>query len=120
MTWNPDEGWYEHDVDGRRFKPHPEDDGHWDHWDIIPPPGSGGKVSHYPEQRRKPWPNQKRPPYGDQSPVDPWPNDGRDVFEYVRDAYSWNLRQLLNILGNVPPPTPAALPPFAPIPAPAP
>lgn len=59
-------GPYSEDPSGRRWYPHPEDDGHWDHYDFGP-----GK--RYPQDSRKPWPGQKRPPYGDQSPNGPWP-----------------------------------------------
>jgi hypothetical protein len=51
---------------GTKYYPHPEDEGHWPHYDDS----KGGR---YPEKCVKPWPGQKRPPYGDQSPNNPWP-----------------------------------------------
>jgi len=59
-------GPYSEDPSGRRWYPHPEDESHWDHYD-------SGDGYRYPKDSLKPWPNQKRPPYGDQSPNDPWP-----------------------------------------------
>jgi RHS repeat-associated protein len=58
-------GPYSEDPSGRRWYPHPEDDGHWDHYHYP-----GGR---YPKDSLKPWPGQKRPPYGNQSDKDPWP-----------------------------------------------
>src|SRR5262245_12439775 len=58
-------GPYSEDPSGRRWYPHPEDDAHWDHYHYP-----GGR---YPKEHLKPWPGQKRPPYGDQSATDPWP-----------------------------------------------
>jgi len=49
----------------QRYYPHPEDPGHWDHYDC--PDGK-----RYPPNGKKNWPNQKKPK-PDQSPVDPWP-----------------------------------------------
>jgi RHS repeat-associated protein len=71
VTWDPEHGWYVHDEDGRIIRPHPEDAGHWDHWEIYPP-GMRGRPADFPSNKRKPWPNQKRGPYGPQSPTDPW------------------------------------------------
>lgn len=51
---------------GMRYYPHPEDARHWPHYDNS----QGGR---YPEKCVKPWPNQTRPPYGNQSPKNPWP-----------------------------------------------
>jgi RHS repeat-associated protein len=70
VSWNP-EGWYDH-SDGRRIRPHPEDNGHWDHWEVFEP-GAKQPAYNYPEKKDKPWPGQKRKPYGDQSPGNPWP-----------------------------------------------
>src|SRR6185295_9657591 len=70
--WNPswpsgqDEhgrGYNEDPETGRRYYPHPEDDGHWDHYDYD---DDKGKPRRYPEKSKKPWPGQKRKPYGDQ------------------------------------------------------
>ena len=54
---------------GRKWYPHPEDQRHWPHYDND----RGGR---YPEKPVKPWPNQKRPPFGDQSDRNPWPQPG--------------------------------------------
>ncbi|MEM1084135.1 MAG: RHS repeat-associated core domain-containing protein [Verrucomicrobiota bacterium] len=62
----------ENPCDGSRYYPHPEDDGHWPHYDKVPPDGKG-KPERYPKKSKKPWPNQKKPPYGDQSGENPWP-----------------------------------------------
>src|SRR4028119_2124479 len=85
VTWNP-KGWYEHDEDGRLIKPHPEDRGHWDHWDIIQPatPGKRHRQSTYPEKSRKPEQNRKRRPRSDLSPMDPWPASFH--------TFKWNVR----------------------------
>ena len=55
---------------GRKYWPDPEDSGHWPHYHWKDPDGTKGR---YPENCEKPWPTQKQPPYGDQSPTDPWP-----------------------------------------------
>lgn len=77
--WNPswpsgqDEhgrGYSEDPETGRRYYPHPEDDGHWDHYDYK---DDKGRPRRYPEKSKKPWPGQKRKPYGDQCDKDPWP-----------------------------------------------
>jgi RHS repeat-associated protein len=69
------------DPNGNRWYTHPEDPAHWRHWDIMPPNDGGPPDDDDPDQRppkrrwpskcKKTWPNQKKPPYGDQSPVDP-------------------------------------------------
>jgi RHS repeat-associated protein len=51
---------------GVKWYPHPEDKGHWPHYDDE----NGNR---YPQNCKKPWPGQRRKPYGDQSPVNPWP-----------------------------------------------
>jgi RHS repeat-associated protein len=51
---------------GPKWYPHPEDPGHWPHYDT--PDGA-----RFPQRCLKPWPNQKIPPYDDQSPTNPWP-----------------------------------------------
>lgn len=45
---------------------HPEDKGHWRHWDK-----DGDDDGRWPPNSKKPWPGQKRAPYGDQSASDP-------------------------------------------------
>ncbi len=63
ITWDPNIQGYRGDKDGRIIKPHPEDRGHWDHWDIIEP-ASGGKKHRqttYPENSRKVPPGQAWP-----------------------------------------------------------
>lgn len=45
---------------------HPEDKGHWRHWDK-----DGDDNGRWPPKSKKPWPGQKKPPYGDQSASDP-------------------------------------------------
>jgi RHS repeat-associated protein len=74
VTWDAEHGWYVDDKDGRIIRPHGEDARHWDHWEIYP--GQNGRPTgppvDFPEQKLKPWPGQKVPPYGKQSPTDPW------------------------------------------------
>jgi RHS repeat-associated protein len=60
-TWHAvefDTGWALRAPDGRLFFPHPEDNGHWRHWDIQKPGGGGG--GRWPENSLKPWPGQKK------------------------------------------------------------
>ncbi len=66
-TWIPDGDNY-WDPDGNHWSPHPEDKGHWPHWDKQYP---DGKRERYPKKSKKPWPGQKKKPYGDQSAEDP-------------------------------------------------
>ena len=49
----------------KKWYPHHEDPDHWDHYEDD----SG---VNFPKKNVKPWPNQKRPPYGRQSEKDPW------------------------------------------------
>jgi RHS repeat-associated protein len=77
-----DRGPYSEDPSGDRWYPHPEDPAHWDHYDR----GHGGT---YPEKSVKPWPGQKRAPYGRQSPFDPW----RMKFAPPR-APSWSMPRI--------------------------
>jgi hypothetical protein len=60
------------DPEGRWWIAHPEDEAHWRHWDVRDDPDdpSGGQ-SRWPEDSKKPWPNQRRAPYGGQSGTDP-------------------------------------------------
>jgi RHS repeat-associated protein len=67
-TWIPDGNGGYTDPNGHKWRPHPEDKGHWPHWDEQPP--KGPKKRH-PPKSKKPWPGQKKPPYGDQSAEDP-------------------------------------------------
>ncbi len=50
---------------GTKWYPHNEDSSHWPHYD-------SDKGKRFPEKCKKPWPNQKRPPYEDQSSENPW------------------------------------------------
>jgi hypothetical protein len=52
-----------------KYTVHPEDGGHWRHWDIQGP--GGEDRGSWPWNRRKPWTTQKVPPYGKQSATDP-------------------------------------------------
>lgn len=54
------------DPNGTKWYPHPEDKGQWPHYD-------NDKGQRYPENALKPWENQKKPPYGNQSADNPWP-----------------------------------------------
>lgn len=72
--WNPSwptgtdsRGDYSQGPNGQKWYPHPEDGRHWPHYDSDTP-----KVR-YPEKCIKPHPGQKKPPYGRQSPTNPWP-----------------------------------------------
>jgi RHS repeat-associated protein len=56
--------WVQNPLTRQYFTCHPEDTGHWRHWDD----GDGGS---WPPKSDKPWPNQKKPPYADQSATDP-------------------------------------------------
>ena len=51
---------------GTKWYPHPEDKGHYPHYDDE-------KGNRYPVKCKKPWPGQKKAPYGDQSATNPWP-----------------------------------------------
>ena len=112
-TWKPaqDEGgdwWVTDPATGQGYRAHPEDEGHWRHWDK---PNQGGP-NHETEPPRcvKPWPGQKRPPYGKQSPSDP-----------SRDAPPWKPPLILNPMGipGLPfVPLPGTVPPLTPIPWP--
>ena len=62
-------GSYVQDPSGKKYYPHPEDKGHWPHYDTE---DKDGKKGRYPEKPVKPWPNQKKPPYGDQNDENPW------------------------------------------------
>jgi RHS repeat-associated protein len=88
--WKPSwpEGWDGHrpfylDPDtGTRWYPHPEDANHWPHYD-------NDQGVRYPQKCIKPWPNQKRPPYGNQSPQNPWPKPVPPVPPRPPNASPW-------------------------------
>jgi len=71
--WTPDwregldpRGPYAEDpLTGEKWYPHHEDVGHWDHYE-------NDQGLNFPRRNTKPWAGQKRPPYGRQSPTDPW------------------------------------------------
>jgi len=50
---------------------HPEDEHHWRHWDKQSDDGDDDDEGRWPRKSKKPWPGQKRAPYGDQSASDP-------------------------------------------------
>jgi RHS repeat-associated protein len=91
-TWNPsqDDGgdwWIRDPSTGQDYRAHPEDKGHWRHWDK--PSRGGSKNDTEPRKCTKPWPGQKRPPYGKQSPSDP-----------SGDAPPWKPPFILNPMGG--------------------
>ena len=57
------------DPAGGRWREHPEDEGHWRHWDHIAP--GEKEAEQVPENAAKPRPGQKRAPYKGQSASDP-------------------------------------------------
>jgi RHS repeat-associated protein len=65
----PNGRWYLTSPDGRRYTIHPEDDGHWRHWDIKDK--DGNDRGSWPPSSDKPWPTQKRKPKPNQCTVDP-------------------------------------------------
>jgi RHS repeat-associated protein len=70
-TWNHGK-WsngkdYLTDPDGNNWTVHPEDKGHWPHWDVGQP---GGKTKQYPKNAKKTRPGQKKP-NDDQSETNP-------------------------------------------------
>jgi RHS repeat-associated protein len=54
---------------GNYYFEHPEDERHWRHWDIED--ANQNDLGSCPSNRIRPWPNQKRSPYGNQSATDP-------------------------------------------------
>jgi RHS repeat-associated protein len=56
--------WWLKSPDGRTYTAHPEDAGHWRHWD-------DDNDDRWPPNSKKPRPNQKKPPYGGQCATDP-------------------------------------------------
>jgi RHS repeat-associated protein len=72
-TWGPPQQfpnghWYLTDPSGTKWVAHPEDPGHWRHWDQQPP--GGGRNRPWPPNSRKPRPNQNQCGPG-QSATDP-------------------------------------------------
>ena len=64
----PNGPWYLEDPGGTRYIAHPEDWGHWRHWDRQGPGGKDDGMS--PPNSKKMWPLQKKPK-PDQCEVDP-------------------------------------------------
>lgn len=60
--------WTVTSPEGRVYTIHPEDKGHWRHWDIQNGDGSDG--GSWPPNSKKPWPGQKKPK-ADQCTTDP-------------------------------------------------
>lgn len=79
-------GYNENPETGRRYYPHEEDPGHWDHYDYY----ENGKRKRYPPNSLKPRPGQKKPKKG-QCDKDPWPepapqpapDPAKDPMKYV-------------------------------------
>jgi hypothetical protein len=67
--WSNGRNWLQDPRNGDVYTLHPEDRGHWRHWDKRDKNGGGGGMC--PPNSKKPWPGQKRPPYDDQSASDP-------------------------------------------------
>jgi hypothetical protein len=73
-TWKqgqwPNNGphWLE-DPEGNKYTVHPEDYGHWRHWDMQDP--DGNDQGRLPPNSKKAWPTQKRELDPDQSSSDP-------------------------------------------------
>jgi hypothetical protein len=70
-TWGPAEQfpngrWYVTDPSGTKWIAHPEDPGHWRHWDQQPP--GGGRNKPWPPNSGKPYPKGCQP---GQSATDP-------------------------------------------------
>jgi hypothetical protein len=84
VTWDPKSKRYTNDDDGTLIIPSPEDAGHWKHWDVVPPKGSGGKQYRWPEKVLKPRPGQTRGLRPNQSPTPPsW-----DPLKSIRDFFN--------------------------------
>jgi hypothetical protein len=77
-NWPNNQLWLE-DPAGNKYTLHPEDKGHWRHWDKQD--GDGNDLGRSPPDSRKPWPTQKRlkpdqswtDPNGDAPPWTPNP-----------------------------------------------
>jgi hypothetical protein len=61
--------WFLGSPEGRVYTIHPEDTGHWRHWDIEGPGGKDEGSS--PSNPNKPWPGQKTKLKSDQCETDP-------------------------------------------------
>jgi RHS repeat-associated protein len=76
-TWKPgtfaDDTPYLEDPTGRKWITHPEDIGHWRHWDKQGPDGKD--EGRWPPNSKKPPCNQKKKPKPDQSTTDPSGNE---------------------------------------------
>jgi RHS repeat-associated protein len=72
-TWSSgqwDNGnWFVKSPDNSYYTAHPEDAGHWRHWDVQKPGGKGG--GQCPPDSGKPWPTQGDKLKDNQSPTDP-------------------------------------------------
>jgi hypothetical protein len=66
--WPNGRHWLE-DPDRNKYTAHPEDDGHWRHWDIQD--DDGNDKGQWPPNYKKPWPTQKKKLDSDQSLSDP-------------------------------------------------
>lgn len=122
FTWKViefDIGWALQAPDGRLFLPHPEDAGHWRHWDIQKP--GGGSGGRWPEDSLKPWPGQKKGFKKNQCTADPsgdapgWEPPPRNPL-YEGGAPDAPLTPFLPLPGPVPMPSPFPMP--GPIPVP--
>ena len=67
--WPNGKYWVQDPGNGDIYTIHPEDRGHWRHWDKQDKGGNDEGMC--PPKSRKPREGQKRPPYGPQSPADP-------------------------------------------------
>jgi len=101
--------WFVRSPDGRTYTAHPEDDGHWRHWD-------DDNDGQWPPNSKKPWPGQKKKPYGDQCSTDP----SGDAPEWKPPIRGWTPFDSWQPFSGTPVPfTPTpGIPPFMPAPAP--
>lgn len=97
--------WWVRDPNGRTWTAHPEDGGHWRHWDA-----EGKKGGRWPNNSKKSWPKQKKLE-PDQCETDP--NGDAPGWEspYIQGAPTF-------FPGVSTVPLPAPVPPLAPMPAP--
>jgi RHS repeat-associated protein len=100
---------------GKFWVAHPEDEGHWRHWDVKD--SDSKKQTRWPDNSRKPWPNQRRPTEPGQSATDP--NGSAPEWNPPEGAWFYDES------GQVPLPSAPPLfiwpvPPTVPIPMPAP
>ncbi len=65
----PNGKWWTQSPNGDRWVVHPEDPGHWRHWDIQDP--NGKDKGSWPKNPDKPWPGQKGKLKPNQCPADP-------------------------------------------------